>query len=851
MQPFVLPFEEISSRDVESAGGKGASLGELTALGIPVPEGFVILSNAYRRFIDEIKIYDEIMAALDKASSLELESVERASETIRDLILEGVMPADIASEIQQAFKTLGASYVAVRSSATSEDGHEHAWAGQLESYLNVTSTDLINKVQHCFASLFTPRAIFYRIEKKLLDTDIAVAVVVQKLISAEVSGVAFSVHPITEDHNHLIIEASYGLGEAIVSGAVTPDSYVVAKDTHSIIDIYVAKKSKALLEGHLGGTSWVHVAEPKATSRALDDEQVMKLADLVVKIENHYGFPCDIEWALKSGDFYILQSRPITSFASPDSKVSKTKPAPAESKMKMGASMMAAAPVAHDAYDPVRDAQDSLQEPGRGISTKDDFVSAAPNKPKTGEVTKSVPKTEETKINPGEKEPGISLPGLEVLDISGEVDNAANDASGGVTFDEPVPVSDASDASSGDTSSMSVAPATQIQTSTPTAAATTPSPQPQQGMQNQGIQVQGEVLTAVDCVLTFETRGTTPLFEDITCDFYNPFQSVSIYKDGILQVYVALATVEAMRERGEGRTSMDTKEAINNLQSLVAETKKEIGIYKSKPDFGADDTAHMLDTLGSISWEYAYFDFNYWDSAFLKSKDDVAIKNNMSLVEGFKDEAREILGTAYFDPDDYMGTLLSRLSQKFSIDAETLKWYWRSEIMDLFAGVTVTPESIAERQEAFVTYKDANSVTHLYQGSQAIEFINTFGDIVSHFTGNVIEGKTAHPATGAKVQGKVAVIDMDYSDLQALRRVEEAVAPGSIIVAQTASPELHDVMKKSAAIITDVGGMLSYAATAARELNIPCIVETGFASKIIKSGMMVEVDPAMGTVTIL
>lgn len=228
---LIREFKDISKNDAATAGGKGASLGEMTQAGIPVPPGFVILADSFEQFLRETDLNVEIDSILEGVKHEEMHTVENASEKIQSLILGAKMPDDIASEVKKYFTELGAQYVAVRSSATAEDSASAAWAGQLDSFLNTSEATLLENVQRCWASLFTPRAIFYRFEKGLHDTKISVAVVVQKMVASESSGIAFSVHPVTEDHNQLIIEAGWGLGEAIVSGAITPDSYVVEKNS--------------------------------------------------------------------------------------------------------------------------------------------------------------------------------------------------------------------------------------------------------------------------------------------------------------------------------------------------------------------------------------------------------------------------------------------------------------------------------------------------------------------------------------------------------------------------------------------------------------------------------------------
>ncbi len=347
---YTKVFEKIASSDVDQAGGKGASLGEMTQAGLAVPPGYVILADAFDRFLEETDLGVEIASILDTVNTEAIHTIDEASEKIQGLIMSAVMPDDIAKEVQSQFDQLGADYVAVRSSATAEDSASAAWAGQLDTFLNTTQERLLRDVQRCWASLFTPRAIYYRFEQGLENHHISVAVVVQKMIQSETSGIAFSVHPVTQDRNQMIIEAGFGLGEAIVSGSITPDAYVVQKDTLEILDVNVNVQNKKLVLGSdplqlplrkgesrvarpfltkegIGEVStsnnqWIELASDEAEAQVLSESQIIELAELIKKIEDHYGFPCDIEWAYENGKFYITQSRPITTLGSFDKEKS-------------------------------------------------------------------------------------------------------------------------------------------------------------------------------------------------------------------------------------------------------------------------------------------------------------------------------------------------------------------------------------------------------------------------------------------------------------------------------------------------------------------------------------------------
>lgn len=250
----------------DAVGGKAAALGELLRAGFPVPDGFVITE------------------AGDELSALE--------------------PA-----ILKAFDDLKSAYVAVRSSAAQEDGNEAAWAGQLDTFLNVPRDLLMEATARCMASANSPRARAYAAIKGIAAGN--VAVIVQAMVPSDVSGVCFSVHPITQDKNQMVIEAVYGLGEAIVSGEITPDNYVMSRQPREITSKVIASQPKALRfsEGDRQ-TTWENVSEPSA--QKLSDMQVLELADVVERLEQHFGHPVDVEWAFHDGKLLILQSRPIT-----------------------------------------------------------------------------------------------------------------------------------------------------------------------------------------------------------------------------------------------------------------------------------------------------------------------------------------------------------------------------------------------------------------------------------------------------------------------------------------------------------------------------------------------------------
>ncbi|MFA6252416.1 MAG: PEP/pyruvate-binding domain-containing protein [Candidatus Paceibacterota bacterium] len=308
---FTKPFKDIFKKDANIAGGKGASLGEMTNAGMPIPPGFVVLANTFDEFLKENDLEIEIKKAFEKINYKNINSVEKASAKINSLILMSVIPDNVLKDILKEFKKIKSPLVAVRSSATAEDSSIASWAGELETYLNVDEKNLIESIKECWASLFTPRAIFYAFEKGLYEQKNSVAVVIQKMVQSEISGIAFTVHPVTEDKKYMLVEAGYGLGEAIVGGEITPDSYVIDKKERLIVDKNISEQKMFIVRG-AKGIKRSDVPTYKREVQKLSDKDILKLVDICLKIEKHYKKPQDIEWALEGNKIYITQSRPIT-----------------------------------------------------------------------------------------------------------------------------------------------------------------------------------------------------------------------------------------------------------------------------------------------------------------------------------------------------------------------------------------------------------------------------------------------------------------------------------------------------------------------------------------------------------
>ena len=315
---YVKKFEELSKSDIGIAGGKGDNLGELTQAGIPVPPGFVVTAQAYKYFMDEAGINDQVMEILDAIDINDTKALQAAAEEIKTIIIESPIPVDLVLFIREYYNELcqrvgeDDTDVAIRSSATAEDLPEASFAGQQDTFLHVSGDDeVIEYIRKCWASLFEARAIFYREENDFEHSKVYIAVVVQKMANADKAGVMFTVNPSTGEEIALI-EGSWGLGESVVSGDVTPDNYQVDKKNNEIINVTISDKKVMYTNDESGTSVKVEVPEEKRKERVLSDEELVELTEMGKRVQAHYGEPMDTEWAFEKDMLFLLQARPIT-----------------------------------------------------------------------------------------------------------------------------------------------------------------------------------------------------------------------------------------------------------------------------------------------------------------------------------------------------------------------------------------------------------------------------------------------------------------------------------------------------------------------------------------------------------
>ncbi len=308
----VQELRSLRLSDAELVGGKAANLGEMIAAGLPVPGGFAVTAAAYLDALEQAGLRDRIARLAESTHRMDDRDRRDAAATARSLVAEAGMPDYLVAEVRAAYEAMGAGPVAVRSSATGEDAADSSFAGMNESYTNVEGPEALTaRILDCWASLYGERVVSYRASRELSDEP-AISVVVQQMLDSEASGVMFTSDPSGADDSHLVIEAALGLGEVVVGGLVEPDTYVVERDPLRLSSIRIGRQEFQLLRAADRSQQRQDLSEEQGGARVLDDDRIMELASLGLRVEDHYGSPQDTEWALADGRLHLLQSRPIT-----------------------------------------------------------------------------------------------------------------------------------------------------------------------------------------------------------------------------------------------------------------------------------------------------------------------------------------------------------------------------------------------------------------------------------------------------------------------------------------------------------------------------------------------------------
>lgn len=332
-EKYIRWFQELGKQDTNLVGGKGANLGEMYNIGLPIPPGFCITTKGYSHFLQDADLEDSIYKILARIDTEDTKELEEAAQGIKELIEKTEIPKDLQTEILDNYEALSLNedmfekasasalsilkkghepvFVAVRSSATAEDSGDASFAGQQETFVNIKGRQaVLEAVKKCWASLFGARSIYYRVKKKFKHEQVLISVIIQKMINSDKSGVIFSQNPV-DNNDNIVIEAVFGLGEGIVSGQINPDHYETSRNL-KLVEKRIEKKKIAITRDSSGQTVTVNLKDEKANSQVLNEAEIQKLAQYAIELEEHYKRPQDIEFAIDSGELFIVQTRPIT-----------------------------------------------------------------------------------------------------------------------------------------------------------------------------------------------------------------------------------------------------------------------------------------------------------------------------------------------------------------------------------------------------------------------------------------------------------------------------------------------------------------------------------------------------------
>ncbi|SDT37866.1 PEP/pyruvate-binding domain-containing protein [Microlunatus soli] len=867
----IRPFDSIAATDVETAGGKGANLGELTAAGLPVPPGFVIATAGYDAFVEHTGIGDKIAAAADEVGEDDHQAADRAAAQIAGFFAGATIPAHIAEQIIDGYRAMGDRVaVAVRSSATAEDLADASFAGQQDTYLNIRGDDhLLAAVRDCWASLWTPRAIAYRRRRGIDPRTVSLAVVVQQLVEADAAGVLFTANPTNGRRDETVISAAWGLGESVVGGTVTTDNLTVRRSQGRwvITDRDVADKQLQTVRTE-AGTEEIAVPDGLRRRPVLTDTDAIGLAELGDRVAEHYGRPMDLEWARAGGDLWLVQARAITALPDPVGDAPTDWPVPDPKRVYFRASIVEMMP------EPLTPLFGDLIEPAVVGSL--------------GELLGSL-------LGPLTPHELVTFP-----TVNGYAYYAYRWA---------------------DLLKMTaLSPAAMIRIfSGGTGGAekqwrTVYRPQYQQTVRSwtekdAATLSAAELLTGATELLAAGCRYYTgvqqvipvaAMTETSFARLYRPFRRAGDPEPTTFVLGLESAPMRAERELyGLGRWCreqpglLDALSAVDSdglvggpapqgvatevwqqWQQRIGDYLKEFGHTISDLDFSnpvaADDPSAVLETVR----------FHARDDRPREEADPAVRQRRLaderqratSALLARTGPARRVIGPVLAKAQRYGGVredaladvglgwprirqLLAELGRRLVdhgllAEADDVYWLRADEIGSLVAVLddagepSVGPDelaaSIADRRMSWRGRRTVTPPQMLPVESRMNRMMNRWMPAVeSSGDGPELHGLGA---SGGKITGRACLIN-DHSDFAAMR-------PGMIIVAKITTPAYTPLFAMAGGVVTDIGGPLSHSSIVAREYGIPAVLGTGDATRRIKHGDEITVDGTAGLVTL-
>lgn len=817
---MILDFIDIKKEDISLAGGKGANLGELTSAKINVPNGFVITADAYKAFLKENGI-DKIIEKNLREASFDESTLLKAAEYFRKLIISGKFSKEMQQLITDKYRSLGENIrVAIRSSATAEDLPDASFAGQQESYLNVQSIDdVLSKILKCYASLWGNRAVSYRLHQGYNQTCVSIAVIVQEMVESEKSGVLFTINPLSQNSDEMQINASYGLGESVVSGRVTPDSYIVQKDGKLLQSTIGSKKTKIVYGSK--DTIEIAVDEDKRKARVLNDNEISELVNCGLKIEKHYHMPMDIEWAVKDNKVYILQARAITTLKNDNEKVlidsylKKTRPN--KSMRKKMAFQLEKMPFAYRALDydfimAINDQKSKIFAEGGIIFDTDPQID--------NDGIQTLPK--------GKK--GITKNIFHIFKVLKQIRDFKSCAKICEQFMDRYEKY-ISTLKSKDFENMSLTECREFL--------------------EYSYKLTKDLSYDRFKYALFPTMLVFDKYSKILKKINPDYTAFDLYKN--LDNKTSTVNNDISKMAGEISKNNKLKEAIlsgesyKNLYNEFDDFKSMTDDFLQKNGFKSDYNCYCLEAKTFIEDPDRLINIlkPILASTFTKNEkterfDDLMLKLKSVYGSKYKHMETDINSLRYFhvvrEESQYLWESLFYYVRKCVTKVNMLlleNENYKTGISNLFFN-----ELTEAMKRGYLNKKDLENIKNrnekfplsikVWQASKLLIF-DAKGDILKGVSGSV-----------GKAVGRVCIIQSPKEFYK--------MKKGDILVCHLTDPEWTPLFKLASAVVADTGAALSHAAIVAREYNIPAVLGVGFATTKFKDGDMIQVDGDTGIV---
>ena len=845
---FIKHFGELASSDIDQAGGKAANLGELTRAGLPVPPGFVVLTEAYRAYIAEHQMHEQI-TALAAAASDDPAGYDEAAAQIKALFEDEVSDT-LRTEIAEAYAALGEDVpVAVRSSATAEDLPEASFAGQQDTFLNVRGLDdLLVAVGDCWASLWTARAMAYRARQGIDPATVSLAVVVQQMVDAESAGVMFTANPSNGRRDETVISAAWGLGESVVSGAVNTDNIVVRTSDGTIVSNEIADKAVMSVYAQQR-TQERPVPADRRKRPVLSEAEVAELAAYGTRIENHYGTPQDIEWARADGNFWILQARPITALPEPEAAMPTDWTVPEPTAMYVRASIVEQLPdplsplfadmidgaVTRSLQSLFRELlqEDVIRERDVGLTTVNGYAYYRYTRSGMGRLMWKSPPAFRMLLNGGTQDRWRSYSHPRYRRIVS--DWTARDISELSTDELLAGVQELVDAAA--------EYYTAVQTIIPVAATS-------------------EVLFTwcYDSVVRTKDDPPAPVFL-LGYDSAPIRAEKSLYDlatwtrshPELAESLLALPPQTFLETAAESQDPL-WHEWHTRFQAHLAGYGHVVYNLDFINPVPADDPVPLLETLRFFVSGKGVDPYERQQrSAARREEATAAVLTRLDAVRAMpirrllrwaqrvapvREDALADVGLAWPQLRRMLAEIGRRLQQAGVInEPDEVYWLRRKEIED---GVGNLAEQVEQRKQLWRGQLRATPPQLLPKGSWGDMFRNWMPAASEDQTGDLIKGTGASAGT-ITAPARVLGGPQDFGSMQ----------PGDVLVASITTPAWTSLFAMASAVVTDIGGPLSHSSIVAREYGIPAVLGTAVATRRIRSGQLIKVDGDAGTVRLL